>query len=187
MHGEDWDGQEDLTGWWMSEKMDGIRAYWNGEKLISKQARQIFSPEWFISELPKGIKLDGELWMGRETLDKLMTVMNSKDEEMWKKVKYVVFDMVVSNIDYETRIEELKKLKLPSHTVLIDIKRALGNNHLMEYLNEIVSDGGEGIVVTKPQSFYVPERTRTRMKVKVKHSIIPFEYVRCTMIVRCKY
>ena len=49
----------------MSEKMDGVRAYWNGEKLISKQAKDISCPNWFIEGLPKEVKLDGELWMGR--------------------------------------------------------------------------------------------------------------------------
>lgn len=24
-----WDNEQDLTGWWLSEKLDGVRAYWN--------------------------------------------------------------------------------------------------------------------------------------------------------------
>jgi DNA ligase 1 len=27
---EAWDGTADLTGWFMSEKLDGVRAYWTG-------------------------------------------------------------------------------------------------------------------------------------------------------------
>ena len=89
MHGEEWDGNEDLK-WmvsiscftieinnrWISEKMDGIRAYWNGEKLISKHSKEISCPNWFIEELPKGMKLDGELWMGRGNLRILMAILN---------------------------------------------------------------------------------------------------------------
>ena len=49
---------------WMSEKMDGVRAYWNGEKMISRQGTVIPCPLWFISALPTNISFDGELWDG---------------------------------------------------------------------------------------------------------------------------
>ena len=57
--------------------MDGIRAYWNGEKLISKQDKEISCPNWFIEGFPKEMKLDGELWMGRGNLENIMSVLNS--------------------------------------------------------------------------------------------------------------
>ena len=102
-----------------------------------------------------------------ESLRKSMAILNSsEDDSSWKDIKYVIFDMVIPNVPYENRMEELKKLKLPSHVSVVDIKLCLGNDDLMKYLNTIVSNGGEGIVVTKPQSFYVPERTRTRLKVR---------------------
>ena len=45
--------------------------------------------------------------------------------------------MVIPNIAYETRMEELKKLKLPSHVSVIDIELCLGNDHLMQQLNQL--------------------------------------------------
>src|SRR6476660_3360474 len=27
-----WDNAADLSGWWMSEKLDGVRAYWDGRQ-----------------------------------------------------------------------------------------------------------------------------------------------------------
>jgi DNA ligase-1 len=36
MHGLNYQG-EDPTGWIMSEKLDGIRAYWDGVNLYSKK------------------------------------------------------------------------------------------------------------------------------------------------------
>src|SRR5687767_7233532 len=32
---ESWDNSLDLSGWWMSEKLDGVRAYWDGQQFLS--------------------------------------------------------------------------------------------------------------------------------------------------------
>src|SRR4051812_18594085 len=84
MHGEEWDGQQDLNGWWLSEKMDGVRAYWNGEKLIAKQGKKIDCPNWFTEGLPSGIKLDGELWLGRGQYENTMSMLKDNGEDLWK-------------------------------------------------------------------------------------------------------
>ena len=92
--------------------MDGVRAYWNGEMLISKQGNKIECPKWFVKDLPKDISLDGELWMGRESFEAMVATINSSDEDKWKSVKYMVFDLPKSEKDFEERMDELKKLKL---------------------------------------------------------------------------
>src|SRR6185437_15102701 len=95
MHGETWDGMQDMTGWWISEKYDGVRAYWNGNKLSSRHGKELKCPHWFIEELPTDVSLDGELWMGRqsfETVNRLLKLVHQNDEE-WKMVKFMVFDM----------------------------------------------------------------------------------------------
>src|SRR5215218_9562054 len=33
---ETWDGQADPAGWWLSEKLDGVRAYWDGTRFLSR-------------------------------------------------------------------------------------------------------------------------------------------------------
>ena len=63
---ESWDNAADLSGWWMSEKLDGVRAYWDGKQFLSRQGNLFHAPQWFIDGLP-GIALDGELWIGRQT------------------------------------------------------------------------------------------------------------------------
>src|SRR5688572_19826040 len=32
---ESWDNSQDLSGWWMSEKLDGVRAWWTGAEFRS--------------------------------------------------------------------------------------------------------------------------------------------------------
>ena len=66
-HGQPWDGSQDLTGWWISEKMDGIRAYWNRSELLSRHGTRINAPQWFITRLPN-MSVDGELWDGERNL-----------------------------------------------------------------------------------------------------------------------
>lgn len=179
MYGEPWNGMNDLQGWsdafivalivnrWMSEKMDGVRAFWNGETLKSKQSKEILCPKWFIEGLPKRVKIDGELWMGRRQFETTVARLNSLDETSWLDMKFVAFDIIVPDIPYEARIEQLKRLQLPSHASVVNIEVCLGNDHLIQCLRSIISSGGEGIIATKPQSFYIPERTSTRLKVKV--------------------
>jgi DNA ligase-1 len=50
------------TGWWLTEKFDGIRMYWNGSELYTRQGNTIKIPDSMRSRLPKSISLDGELW-----------------------------------------------------------------------------------------------------------------------------
>ncbi|PWN51490.1 hypothetical protein IE53DRAFT_378908 [Violaceomyces palustris] len=59
----------DPEGWWVSEKLDGVRAFWDGERLWSRQQLEWNAPSWWKDRLPKDITLDGELWMARGTFD----------------------------------------------------------------------------------------------------------------------
>jgi len=54
----------DVRKYWVSEKLDGVRAYWDGKQLISRGGHVIAAPAWFVADFPAR-KLDGELWLGR--------------------------------------------------------------------------------------------------------------------------
>jgi len=41
MLAQTWKDTIDPTGYWMSEKLDGVRAYWNGKNFYSRQAKQV--------------------------------------------------------------------------------------------------------------------------------------------------
>src|SRR4051794_25751247 len=61
-----WDNAADLSGWWMSEKLDGVRAYWTGKgEFLSRQGNLFHAPDWFVEGLPN-VPLDGELWIDRK-------------------------------------------------------------------------------------------------------------------------
>ena len=170
MHGEEWNGKQDQTGWWMSEKYDGIRGYWNGNKLLSRQGKEINYPEWFTKDLPSDISLDGELWMGRNTIEKLTTLINSTkiNEDNWKLVKFMIFDLPKSKEPFESRIEQLAMITLPSHAIIVNHEKCKGNDHIFDRMKSITNENGEGLILNEPNSFYTNERTNSLLKIKVK-------------------
>ena len=50
--------QVDVTKYLVSEKLDGVRAIWDGETLRFRSGKQINAPKWFVDGLPK-TPLDG--------------------------------------------------------------------------------------------------------------------------------
>ena len=55
----------DPTGWFMSEKLDGVRCYWNGKTLYSRNKNIFYAPKFFTEGWPNS-PLDGELFLGRD-------------------------------------------------------------------------------------------------------------------------
>ncbi len=66
--------KHDISNWYMSEKLDGIRAYWNTKELLSKNGNKIYAPDWFIKSLPH-FELDGELWTKRSDFENIKNIV----------------------------------------------------------------------------------------------------------------
>ena len=89
---QSWDNAADLSGWWMSEKLDGVRAYWDGKQFLSRMGNLFHAPDWFIEGLPE-VPLDGELWLGRRKFQRTVSIVRRQDKsDLWKEIRYVVFD-----------------------------------------------------------------------------------------------
>jgi len=166
---EAWDGVVDITGWWISEKLDGVRAYWDGTQFLSRLGNTFAAPEWFTAGLPN-VPLDGELWLERKQFQKTVSIVRRKDQtDLWKQVRYVVFDIPVLAEPFEARIEHLHRLireHNPSYALAHDHRRCLGIAHLKEELQRVEALGGEGLMLRQPSSIYVAGRSSTLLKVK---------------------
>ena len=68
MLAEKFEGNIDPKGWYMSEKLDGVRCFWDGKNLYSRNGNIFYPPDWFKDLLPKDLALDGELWTKRMLL-----------------------------------------------------------------------------------------------------------------------
>lgn len=164
-----WDPDTDLTGWWMSEKLDGVRAYWNGQKFLSRTGNEYFAPDWFKDGLGAD-PLDGELWIGRGAFQETVSVVRRFDQsDHWKKVKYVVFDLPASTASFEERIDTLAtRFADGAHPQVsaLEHEECEGQAHVDRRLKEVEALGGEGLMMREPGSTYVAGRSTTLLKVK---------------------
>ena len=87
-----WENDIDLKGWWMSEKLDGVRAWWTGTHFLSRLGNIYHAPDWFIAGLPN-VPLDGELWLDRKAFQRTVSIVRRQDKsDHWQQIKYVMFD-----------------------------------------------------------------------------------------------
>eukprot|EP01124_Arcella_intermedia_P022228 TRINITY_DN3269_c0_g1_i6.p1 TRINITY_DN3269_c0_g1~~TRINITY_DN3269_c0_g1_i6.p1 ORF type:complete len:532 (-),score=121.07 TRINITY_DN3269_c0_g1_i6:292-1683(-) len=176
MHGKVWN-KGDPTGWVISEKLDGFRAFWDGTKLYSRNGNLISVPLDFLNSLPPGVCLDGELWIGYNAFSKLAAVLRKttqstdnlkKVAELWKEVKFCVFDAPMHPGNYVERHTFLRDTisGYPNHITLIPVIHCMGLKHLHTVLKEITKKKGEGIMLYHPEAKYTPGRTDHLYKVK---------------------
>lgn len=166
-----WDCQVDLTGWWISEKLDGVRAYWDGKKFLSRQGNEFMAPDWFVDGLPS-TPLDGELWMDRKAFQKTISIVRRQDRsEHWKQIRYVVFDSPAQKAPFEDRIASLKTQfkKRLAYAQLLEHSLCKSIEHLKAELARVEALGGEGLMVRQPGSKYEIGRSSTLLKIKTFH------------------
>lgn len=153
----------------MSEKLDGIRAYWDGKRFISRAGNTFAAPDWFTAGLPDH-PLDGELWIGRKRFPDTMSVVRSADAgERWRAVRYLVFDAPALSSAFEQRMEAVRAALSPENTPyaqLVPHELCRGIDHLREHLAHVESLGGEGLMMRQPASRYEVGRSSTLLKIK---------------------
>lgn len=160
---------QDPTGWWLSEKLDGVRAYWDGKQFVSRLGNSYLAPEWFIEGLPE-FPLDGELFAGRGRFQHTVSVARRMDKgEGWRSLAYVIFDAPGLEHGFEDRIRHLEehfaKRPWPQAQVL-EHRVCKGVDDLQAELKRVEALGGEGVMLRKPGSRYVAGRSDTLLKVK---------------------
>ena len=209
-----------ISGKYMSEKIDGIRAWWDGGEsrgkhvsevayanirlsggddyctgLWSRYFKVIHAPKWWISCLPLGICLDGEL-DSCGGVQQTNSICRSKlSDKGWDKVRYRVFDSPslgevltpgeVNNPNCKLTIDcDYPRLSIPffdrlsvvtnlSNSVVSPVEHLLlsdnysvANDQLDQYLSDVLHRGGEGVMLRGADSLWVPKRSNDLLKVK---------------------
>ncbi|MCE9552119.1 MAG: DNA ligase [Planctomycetes bacterium] len=169
---QNWENDVELSGWWLSEKLDGVRAYWDGKQFLSRQGNTFHAPDWFVEALPAE-PLDGELWLGRKAFQRTVSIVRRQDKsDLWKEIKYLVFDMPAIAAPFEERMAALRDRlasKPSPHAAVHEQYPCRGLDHLREELTWVEALGGEGLMLREPGSLYVPGRSTTLLKVKTFH------------------
>jgi DNA ligase-1 len=164
-----WGNDIDLTGWWLSEKLDGVRAYWDGKQFLSRLGNVYHAPEWFLEGLPD-TPLDGELWGGRKKFQRTVSIARRQDKsELWRELTFLVFDAPTMDAPFEERMDFVRRHmreRLPRHARHNEHTRCESVEHLRAELARVEGLGGEGLMLRQPGSKYEVGRSSTLLKVK---------------------
>jgi DNA ligase-1 len=169
---EAWDGVTNPCGWWLSEKLDGVRAYWDGRIFLSRGGNRFHAPAWFTQGLPLE-PLDGELWIGRKRFQRTVSIVRRHDAtDLWNEVRFRVFDAPAHDGDFESRLEMVHlvmQLQRPPFAQAHPHRLCEGISHLQRALDSVESEGGEGLMLRRSRSLYEAGRSQTLLKVKTFH------------------
>lgn len=172
VYDEDKFKNSDLKGFLMSEKLDGLRGYWDGKRLYSKNERPYNPPKYFIKDFPP-FMLDGELWFKRGSFAKTVSIVRSND---WTKLSLNVFDVPnaceyfkLKNCTLQNRLRTLAVwLKTHPNKYIHIIKQIPieSKNQLKKHFEELVAGGAEGVVLRRDAALYERKRSKNALKYK---------------------
>lgn len=170
MHATLWSNGHSPSGYLVSEKLDGVRAFWDGQVLRFRSGLPIAAPAWFTDALPK-TPLDGELWVARDRFDELSGTVrkHQPDDAQWRHVRYMIFDLPGASGGFSERAQRLTTLlaqvnqpwlqAVPQETVP-------DAQALQKLLEQIAKDGGEGLVLHRANALWSPGRSDALRKLK---------------------
>lgn len=159
-----------VKNYWVSEKLDGIRGYWNGEKLLTRSGNEINTPSWFIKGWPH-TTLDGEIWSQRNAFENITSCVSQQKENnsCWQKLKFMVFDLPQHKGKFSQRIIAMQTLinSTPSpYLQMIEQIKVTTKHTLYQKLENIVQQKGEGLMLHHQDALYKPGRNKHLMKLK---------------------
>ncbi|PXX93834.1 DNA ligase [Marinobacter vulgaris] len=160
----------DLEGYWVSEKLDGVRAYWDGERFWSRGGNEYPAPEWFTEGFPD-MPMDGELWMGRGRFAELSGAVRRLQpvDTSWRQIRFMVFDLPGVGRPFSERIQAMESVLVPSPSpflAMVAQEVATDHDQLMAALDEVIAGGGEGLMLRRGSSLHSAGRSGDLLKVK---------------------
>ena len=152
-----------LADYWVSEKYDGVRGYWDGKQLWTRGGAPVAAPAWFTA--------DGELWAGRGRFAQTVSAVRDQkpDDAAWREIRFMVFDLPAQPGDFTARLAALRRLlPLPAApwAVAVPQERATTHDELQALLDKTVRMGGEGLMLHRGGSLHRGERSTDLLKVK---------------------
>ncbi|MGD7034272.1 DNA ligase [Methylotuvimicrobium buryatense] len=169
MQAKVFDPSIDVTEYWVSEKLDGVRARWDGKQLISKNGHLLHAPDWFIEDFPD-VTLDGELWLARGQYQQTVSIVSRKAPHSgWEKIKLMVFDLPDNPKPFSERVAAMRQMAQRRHTPYLNfIKqfRVVSPDELKQKLDQVVAEGGEGLMLHHQDSLYQHGRSNRLLKLK---------------------
>lgn len=162
--------EQNISGWVMSEKLDGIRAYWDGKNLLTRQGKIFHPPASFIKNFPS-FELDGELWSKRGDFENIQSiVLDETPSAKWSQIKYKIFEVPHAEGNFLARLQKAQDYITENnldHVHIIEQTTCNTKKELDRFLKAILAKGGEGVVIKDGFRNYFDGRSSSVLKVKL--------------------
>lgn len=160
----------DVSEYWVSEKLDGVRARWDGARLITRGGYPLQTPAWFTAGWP-AMPMDGELWAGRGRFERVSATVRTAepDEAAWRRIRFMVFDLPSEPGPFTARVERMRE-RLPVSGIPwlqpVEQFRVADAGALDARLEAVVAAGGEGLMLHHQAAHYRHGRSTDLVKYK---------------------
>lgn len=158
----------DPGAYWVSEKLDGVRALWDGKQLRFRSGQVLAAPGWFLAGLPSQA-LDGELWIGRRRFEELVGVVRKQvpDEAGWRRVRYMIFDLPDHPGSFTDRLAAMEGVVGDADLPWLQVvrqQRVFERKALRDLFDHVVAGGGEGLMLHRADAQRVAGRSDALLK-----------------------
>jgi len=159
-----------LADYWVSEKYDGVRGYWDGHTLRTRGGETSAAPAWFTANWPN-TPMDGELWAGRGRFSHAQSTVRQQqpDDAAWREMRFMVFDLPAHGGTFDQRLPALNQLVESLNQPWVQAvpqQRVASDAALQKLLLRTVRAGGEGLMLHRGASMYRAGRSDDLIKVK---------------------
>ncbi|WP_024814808.1 DNA ligase [Acidovorax sp. JHL-3] len=159
-----------LQDYWVSEKYDGVRGFWDGRTLRTRGGETVQAPAWFTAGWPE-VPMDGELWAGRGRFSHAQSTTRQQQpgDVAWRQMRFMVFDLPGDKGTFDQRLPALNALveSLGQPWVQAVPQRRVANDAALQaLLHRTVRAGGEGLMLHRGASLYRAGRSDDLIKVK---------------------
>lgn len=158
-----------VTDYWVSEKYDGFRAYWDGRQLLSRQGHAYAAPVWFTENFPP-VPMDGELWAGRQQFETVASIVRQQQpHEGWRQIRFMVFDLPAAEGTFTRRLQVLEQTLLRAQVPWLQPVpqfRVADEAALQRRLEVVIAQGGEGLMLHRGAAHHSTGRSDDLVKLK---------------------
>ncbi|MDO8347563.1 MAG: DNA ligase [Rugosibacter sp.] len=165
-----WRDEFDPAAFLVSEKLDGVRAVWDGHSLRFRSGRPVPAPDWFVAALPAQA-LDGELWLGRGRFDALSAIVRKAEpvDAEWRQVRYMIFELPGASGSFSERAAQMRVVTGQAQLAWLAAVpqfRVADRAELMARYAEVIGQGGEGLMLHRADAPYHGGRSDDLLKLK---------------------
>ncbi len=167
---QDYQDNIDVSQYWVSEKLDGVRAYWDGKQLISRGGNIIQAPAWFTADFPPR-PLDGELWLARQQFAQILSTVSKQQpvSSEWQQLAYYIFELPQAEGTFTERIRMMQLLVQQQNSPYLQVVpqfRVADRATLLATLAQLEQAGAEGLMLHHQDAHYKTGRSADLLKLK---------------------